>query len=70
MNLDATRLTAAGQPLHDLRNAANALGISLEVVRRCIEQHDTARALDFLASAQAASERCRTLLDRLTPPRG
>ena len=70
MNVDTTRPAAAGHPLHDLRNAANALGISLEVVRRCIEQQDTARALDFLASAQAASERCRTLLDRMTPPRG
>lgn len=65
-----TTAVLADQPLHDLRNAANALGISLEVVRRCLEQQDTARALDFLANAQAASERCRTVLESLVPARG
>lgn len=68
MSADTLTPELAVQPLHDLRNAANALGISLEVVRRCLERQDTARALDFLANAQAASERCRSALESLTPP--
>ena len=48
--------------LHDLRNAINTALISTNVARRLMEGGETARALAFIADAEAACDRCRVLV--------
>lgn len=58
------------QWMHDLRNAVNAVGISIAALENALTREDHARALDLLARAQSASERCRVLLDPRSHPPG
>lgn len=48
--------------LHELRNAANCAGISLELARRMLAHGDVERAGEMLEQSEAAWRQCRTLL--------
>ncbi|MFL6587487.1 MAG: hypothetical protein ACJ8GV_11480 [Luteimonas sp.] len=50
------------QVLHDLRNAANTVLLSVAVARRLLETGETERALGFLAEAESSCKRFRDLL--------
>lgn len=48
--------------MHDLRNAVNALGISVTLGRRLVADGDHVRALDALGRAEDALVRLRGLM--------
>ena len=48
--------------MHDLRNAANAVGISVTLGRRLVADGDHVRALEALDRAEVALSRIRDLL--------
>ncbi|ATD66348.1 hypothetical protein [Luteimonas sp. 100069] len=48
--------------MHDLRNAANAVGISVTLGRRLVADGDHVRALEALDRAEVALVRIRDLL--------
>lgn len=51
-----------GEWMHDLRNAVNALGISVTLSRRLVADGDHVRALDALGRAEDALVRLRGLM--------
>lgn len=48
--------------LHDLRNAMNAVGVSVALGRRMLDRGDGASAADMLAQTEDAWADCRALL--------
>lgn len=60
--------SAAAEREHALRNAWNVLELSLSIARDALEEGDAARAADFIARAQQASQQCRHLLDASAAP--
>lgn len=53
--------------LHDLRNAANTVMLSVAVAKRLLEAGDADRARLFLADAEMSCKRFRDLLDAVSP---
>lgn len=54
--------TQESERMHDLRNAVNAVGISVTLGRRLVADGNLVRALDALARAEEALARIRELL--------
>lgn len=61
---------AQQQWMHDLRNAVNAVGISIAALERAIARDDRAQLPGMLARARSAGERCRALLEPGSLPPG
>lgn len=53
--------------MHDLRNAVNALGISVTLSRRLVADGDHVRALDALGRAEEALVRLRVMMRNAGP---
>ena len=65
--------------MHELRNAVNAISMSIALSRRLMQEGDTARALESLARTELALQRVSTLMRRdgaagrigdVSPPQG